>query len=79
MSEVSAEGEKGCEPLLMVEDVAEWLRVTPGTVLYLIRERGLAAIRINEGKSARWRIQRSDVQSFIDANRTQVSASCRQQ
>jgi excisionase family DNA binding protein len=51
------------EPLLSVEDLAQTLQVTTGTVYRLVREDGLPGVRVG----GQWRFRRDEFERWLDS------------
>lgn len=56
-------------PLWTAEDVAEYLRLKPGTVRKMAREGELPAIRLKRS----WRFRKVDIDRYITATQTNMS------
>jgi excisionase family DNA binding protein len=51
------------EPLLSVEELAQTLQVTTGTVYRLVREDGLPGVRVG----GQWRFRRDEFERWLDS------------
>ena len=56
-------------PLWTAEDVAEYLRLKPGTVRKMAREGELPAIRLKRS----WRFRKADIDRYIIATQSKMS------
>ena len=57
-------------PLWTAEDVAEYLRLKPGTVRKMAREGELPAIRLKRS----WRFRKADIDRYITATQSALSS-----
>jgi excisionase family DNA binding protein len=51
------------EPLLSVEELAQMLQVTTGTIYRLVREDGLPGVRVG----GQWRFRRDEFERWLDS------------
>lgn len=56
--------------LLTPDEAAEILRVKRSTVMNWLRGGTLPGIKLGDGKAAEWRIERGDLESYIQARKT---------
>ena len=62
------------QELMTVEEVAALLRLDPQTVRKWLREGKLPGFRLGS-KQAGWRVRRSEVEQYLEAQRGEVAAA----
>jgi excisionase family DNA binding protein len=56
--------------LLTPDEVAELLKVKRTTIMNWLRDGKLPGIKLGDGKAAEWRVERSDLEAYLQSRKT---------